>query len=89
MAPKKTSSVSVVDGKVTVNLGIRMSADFQSASFDVGLTLPLEEGESPDDGLSRVSSTLMTFLDEQGPAAMNDMADHIKGIKASFKQRMK
>lgn len=89
MAPKKTSSVSVVDGKVTVNLGIRMSADFQSASYDLGLTLPIMEGETPEEAMERVAATASNYFSESSDVQMATLASNIGIIKSSFKQRQK
>lgn len=88
MAPKKTT-VSVVDGKVTVNLGIRMSADFQSASYDLGLTLPIMEGEAPEEAMRRVSETAVIYFTDASEDVMSDLAGVISSNKQDFKAKQK
>lgn len=89
MAPKKTSSVSVVDGKVTVNLGIRMSADFQSASYDLGLTLPIMDGETPEAAMQRVTETAVNHFSDASEDVMSDLAGVISTHKQDFKAKQK
>lgn len=87
MAPKK-STASVAGGMVSVGLGIRMSADFQSAAYDVGLSLPINEGESVEEALSRVHAEANKGADSTMVEQMDRLATDISSIKKAFKDKV-
>ena len=56
------------NGWVTVNMGLKASAQFQTIGFDVGVTLPIGEvvGETPVETLGRAHDAAQTFMAERG-----------------------
>jgi predicted proteasome-type protease len=57
--PRTTSEVWVSVG-LTVNLG-----NYESARFDAGMTVPLEDSETYEDGFKKAWDTTFTEIEEQ------------------------
>jgi len=80
VSPKVTKAV-VEGGTVTVGMGVRLSANFNSLNFDIGATLPLKPGEAPEKGLERVKSLVHGFFTGQAGeevAYLQQFTDDIK-----------
>lgn len=77
--PKVTTRVE--GGNVTVSMGVRISANYNSESFDVGATLPIQPGEAENDALERTRKVVVVFFTENQTDILNTLDAVIKERK--------
>ena len=77
--PKVTTKVD--GGTVTVLMGIKISANYNSESFDVGATLPIKPGESEDKALERTQGVVKTFFSEKHKGILDGLDGVIRDRK--------
>lgn len=67
-------STNPSNGSVTVGAGIRMSGvQYQSANFDISLTLPVKDGETPEKALERVDDIVAKVLGSKSRVRMDQL----------------
>lgn len=63
-------------GKVWITTGIRVSQNYNSESFEVGLELPIGDGETPVKAMKGVLDKLNRFFKDKAGLQM-DMLDNV------------
>lgn len=71
----------VEGGTVTIGMGVRLSANYNSLNFDISASLPLLPGEQAVKGLKRVEDTVKAFFIQEAPEQTNFLQEFIDSIK--------
>lgn len=79
MAAKKKESLA--GGLITVGMGIRVSANYNSENFDISVTLPLRDGATPEEQLIDLKQRVGAFFEENVHSALNDLDQVIRSRK--------
>jgi hypothetical protein len=77
--PKVTTKVE--GGMVTVSMGIKISANYNSESFDVGATLPIRPGESENEALERTRAIVTDFFSDNHGTTLDNLDGVIRDRK--------
>lgn len=71
---KAPLTLTTTNGTVTVGAGIRMSGvQYQSANFDISLTLPIKGGETPEKAVERVDGLVAAALGSKARVRMDQL----------------
>ena len=79
----KTVTKSTEGGTVTVNCGLRLSANYQSADFNIGMTLPIEPLEDPEDALVRVHQQVEMYFNNVASGAFESLDAKMSDVKSA------
>lgn len=84
MAKKK----KVSEGKGTVHIGMdgKVSANYQTGGFSVGITSEVEKGETIEQALGRAYETVEDFFHSRADNAIGGIHDFAKGKEREIKR---
>lgn len=66
---KSPPDIRIGNGTVYVGLGLKISQNFQTTDFNLGVNLPIADGEEASDAVDRVHETVSKlFADKADPS---------------------